>query len=75
MWNTVLLRDDFTASEVRALATRTRDSAQARRLLSIAAVYDGLNRGDAARIVSVILWLPCGPPIFPDDGLIVHVGR
>lgn len=50
MWNAVCLRDDFTAFEVRALAARSKDSAQVRRLLSIAAVYDGLDRGDAARI-------------------------
>ncbi len=50
MWNAVSLRGDFTASEVRVFATRSRDSAQTRRLLSIAAVYDGLDRGDAARI-------------------------
>ncbi len=50
MWNAVRLRDDYTALEVRALATRSRDSAQVRRLLSIAAIYDGLERGDAARM-------------------------
>lgn len=50
MWNAVRLRDDFTAFEVRALAACSKDSAQVRRLLSIAAVYDGMNRGDAARI-------------------------
>jgi len=50
MWNAVRLRDDFTALEVRALAARSKDGAQVRRLLSIAAVYDGLNRCDAARI-------------------------
>lgn len=50
MWNAVRLRDDFTALEVRALAARSKNGAQVRRLLSIAAVYDGLDRGDAARI-------------------------
>lgn len=50
MWNSVRLRDDFTAFEVRAFAARSKDGAQVRRLLSIAAVYDGLDRGDAARI-------------------------
>lgn len=50
MGNAIGLRDDFTASEVRALAVRSKDSAQVRRLLSIAAVYDGLDRGDAARV-------------------------
>ena len=46
----VPLRDDFNVDQIRALAARSRDSAQARRLLSIAAVYDGLSRSDAARI-------------------------
>ncbi len=50
MWNAVRLRDDFSVSEVRALAARSKDGAQVRRLLSIAAIYDGLARGDAARI-------------------------
>ena len=50
MGNAVRLRDDFTAFEVRGLATRSKDSAQVRRLLSIAAIYDGLDRSDAARI-------------------------
>ena len=50
MWNAVGLRDDFTALDVRALAARSKDGAQVRRLLSIAAVYDGLSRGDAARL-------------------------
>ena len=46
----VPLRDDFNVDQIRALAARSRDSGQARRLLSIAAVYDGLSRSDAARI-------------------------
>jgi transposase len=50
MWNAVRLRGDFSALEVRALATRSKDGAQVRRLLSIAAVYDGMDRGDAARV-------------------------
>ena len=46
----VRLRDDYTAREVRRLAARCRDANRSRRLLAIAAVYDGMNRGDAARI-------------------------
>ena len=46
----VPLRDDFNVDQIRALAARSRDSGQARRLLSIAAAYDGLSRSDAARI-------------------------
>ena len=44
------LRDDFDAQRVRVFAARSRDGHQARRLLSIAAVYDGLSRADAARV-------------------------
>ena len=44
------LRDDFDAGTVRLAARSASDAAQARRLLAIAAVYDGLNRTEAARI-------------------------
>ena len=44
------LRDDFTAEEVRLIAKRSRNAKQSRRLLSIAAIYDGMDRGSAARI-------------------------
>jgi transposase len=47
---TIGLRADYTAEAVRMAAAGTRDAAQARRLLSIAAVYDGMNRRDAAKI-------------------------
>ena len=46
----VSLRADFDALELRALARRCRDARQSRRLLSIAAVYDGMSRGAAARV-------------------------
>lgn len=44
------LRDDFTAGDLRHLASRCKDARQSRRLLSLAAVYDGMSREDAARI-------------------------
>ena len=47
------LRDDFDAAALRSLARRTRDASQGRRLLALAAIYDGGSRGDAARIGSV----------------------
>lgn len=50
MWNSLDLRADYTAQEVRALAGRSRDAAQVRRLLSIAAIYDGMDRLSAARV-------------------------
>jgi len=53
MGSAVRLRDDFDGSEVRSLARRTRDADQGRRLLALAAIYDGGSRGDAAQIGSV----------------------
>jgi transposase len=47
------LRCDFTSSELRRQARRSRDANQARRLLSLAAIYDGGSRSDAARIGGV----------------------
>ena len=44
------LRDDFGADELRRLAAKSKDGAQARRLLALAAVHDGMNRTEAARI-------------------------
>ena len=46
----ISLRDDYDAAELRALAKRSRDVGQARRLLALAAVYDGMSRAEAARI-------------------------
>jgi transposase len=46
----VELREDFEAQELRRLAARAKDPAQARRLLALAAVWDGMNRTEAARI-------------------------
>src|SRR6266699_2671489 len=44
------LRQDFGAGELRRLAAKARDADQARRLLALAAVYDGMDREEAARI-------------------------
>ena len=46
----VKLREDYSAGELRALARRSKDVNQSRRLLSLAAVRDGRERGEAARI-------------------------
>ena len=46
----VQLREDYSAAELRGLAARTRNASQSRRLLSLAAVLDGMNRTEAARI-------------------------
>ena len=50
MGSAVRLREDYSAAELRRLAAATRDANQCRRLLSLAAVLDGLNRTEAARI-------------------------
>ena len=51
----ILLRGDFSASGLRAAARRSKDAAQARRLLALAAIYDGASRAEAARIGGVTL--------------------
>ncbi len=45
----ILLRDDFDGSALRRLARQSRDAGQTRRLLALAAIYDGGSRSDAAR--------------------------
>jgi len=42
------LRQDFDVSQLRSLARRTKDGPQARRLLALAAIYDGATRTEAA---------------------------
>jgi len=44
------LRDDYSRSDLRALARKSRDAKQARRLMALAGVVDGLSRTDAAAI-------------------------
>jgi transposase len=46
----VKLREDFSSDQLRALARRSKGVNQRRRLLSLAAVRDGKDRGEAARI-------------------------
>jgi transposase len=46
----VRMRTDFSASELRRLAATTKNAHQSRRLLSLAAVLDGMSRTEAARI-------------------------
>lgn len=49
------LREDYDAARVRAAARRSQDGPQARRLLSLAAIYEGASRTQAARIGGVTL--------------------
>ena len=44
------LRSEVTAADLRRQARQTRDANQTRRLLALAAIYEGGWRGDAARI-------------------------
>jgi len=52
---TIPLRGDFDAAALRAAARGTTDAAQARRLLALAAVYDGATRTEAAKLGGVTL--------------------
>jgi transposase len=47
------LRSAFDAAILRKLARKTKDAAQARRLLALAAIYDGASRAEAAQIGGV----------------------
>ena len=49
----VSLRSDFDAARLRGLAKRSQDGPQARRLLTLAAIYDGATRSEAAKIGGV----------------------
>src|SRR5471030_1375834 len=67
------LRLDFDASQLRGLAKKTKDGPQARRLLALAAIYDGAMRTEAAKIGGVgvqitrdwVIWFNADGP----DGL------
>ena len=50
MPSAVRLREDYSANELRTLARRSKDVSQSRRLLSLAAVRDGMDRAAAAKI-------------------------
>ena len=50
MPSAVRLREDYSAKELRALARRSKTLNQSRRLLSLAAVRDGMDRGAAAKV-------------------------
>ena len=50
MGSSVPLRTDFDATGLRGLARKCGDNRQIRRLLALAAVYDGMNRPEAAKV-------------------------
>ena len=49
------LRTDFDAFQLRAIARKAKDGPQARRLLALAAIYEGASRTEAARMGGVTL--------------------
>ena len=49
----IALRQDFDAPRLRGLAKGTKNAPQARRLLALAAIYDGATRTEAAKIGGV----------------------
>ena len=49
------LRADYDAETVRSAAKRSKDGPQARRLLALAAIYDGATRTGAAKVGGVTL--------------------
>ncbi len=49
----IRLRSDFDAARLRALAKRSHDPDQTRRLLALAVLYEGGSRTDAARMGAV----------------------
>jgi transposase len=51
----IRLREDYVGDDLRRLARECRDGRQVRRLLALAAIYDGSSRMEAARIGGVTL--------------------
>jgi transposase len=51
----IALRADYDAATIRAAAKRSKDGPQARRLLALAAIYEGATRTEASRIGGVTL--------------------
>ena len=51
----VALREDYDGVMLRGLAKASKDANQTRRLLSLAVIYDGGRRGDAAELGGVTL--------------------
>ena len=49
----VPLREDFDAVALRSAAKKSKDAAQARRLLALAAIYEGARRSEAAKTSAI----------------------
>ncbi len=50
MSGAIKMRGDYSGDDLRRLASAARDGEQTRRLMALAAIYDGKNRSDAAAI-------------------------
>ena len=48
----IMLRHDFTAAQLRQQARRSHDAGQARRLLALATIYDGIHPVSTAGMIS-----------------------
>jgi len=53
MGTAIGLRADYSGADLRKAAKVPRDASQVRRLLALAAIYDGASRGDAATVGGV----------------------
>jgi len=53
MASAIALRDDYDSARLRALAKASKDANQTRRLLSLAVIYEGGRRGEAASLGGV----------------------
>ena len=75
----IKMRTDYSAPQLRVLAKNAKTNSQSRRLLSLAAVLDGMNRTDAARIGSMDRqtlrdWVHRFNQLGPDGLCDVHAG-
>ena len=68
------LRADFGASHLRSFARRTKDGPQARRLLALAAIYDGVTRTEAAKIGGVTLQIVRDWVVLDEPWRIMSIG-
>ncbi len=51
----IALRGDYDAARLRSVARTSKEASQTRRLLALAAIYEGARRTEAARIGGVTL--------------------
>ena len=60
MARALALRSNFTGPDLRSPARGSKDTSQARRLLSLTVIHDSGTRSEAARLWSVSVWSsPC----------------